>query len=153
MVRTVEQILGLKPMNQMDRAAVPMRDAFVDRPDLEPFDTRPNEVDLTSGLTGSDVPTCASPSTPQLAGAAVAGSQPAPEVPAQYRAVHDAWTQWEQGQHLSGPDAEPDHANPDLMNRLTWYGTYNWSTPYPGDSAVLRPDQVPGAALPGSGSD
>jgi YVTN family beta-propeller protein len=36
-LRTVEQILGLPPMNQMDSAATPMRSLFTDRPDLRPY--------------------------------------------------------------------------------------------------------------------
>ena len=40
-LRTVEQILGLPPMNQMDLAATPMRDAFTDTPDATPYDAIP----------------------------------------------------------------------------------------------------------------
>ena len=36
-LRTVEQILGLPPMNQMDSAATPMRSLFTDKPDLSPY--------------------------------------------------------------------------------------------------------------------
>jgi hypothetical protein len=36
-VRTIEQILGLPPMNRMDVAAVPMRNAFVADADSAPF--------------------------------------------------------------------------------------------------------------------
>jgi len=45
-VRTIEQILGLPAMNQMDLAATPMRDAFTNTPDGRPFDARPNTVPL-----------------------------------------------------------------------------------------------------------
>ena len=37
-LRTVEQILGLPPMNQMDSAATPMRSLFADKPDLTPYE-------------------------------------------------------------------------------------------------------------------
>jgi len=37
LVRTLEQILGLPPMNQLDASAVPMWDAFTDTPDYAPF--------------------------------------------------------------------------------------------------------------------
>ena len=33
MVKTIEQILGIAPMNQEDRAAEPMTDAFTSQPD------------------------------------------------------------------------------------------------------------------------
>jgi DNA-binding beta-propeller fold protein YncE len=37
LLRTIEQILGLPPMNQFDASATPMSDCFVDTPDLTPF--------------------------------------------------------------------------------------------------------------------
>lgn len=46
MVRTIEQILGLPPMNQIDAAASPMVDCFAEKPDLTPYTCRPNRVPL-----------------------------------------------------------------------------------------------------------
>jgi DNA-binding beta-propeller fold protein YncE len=46
MVKTIELILGLPPMNQLDLAAPPMRNCFQDAPDLHPFTARPNQVPL-----------------------------------------------------------------------------------------------------------
>jgi YVTN family beta-propeller protein len=46
LVRTLEQILGLPPMNQIDASAVPLGDAFTDTPDLAPFDAVPANVPL-----------------------------------------------------------------------------------------------------------
>ena len=48
-VKTIEQILGLAPMNQMDRAAQPMFDAFTNRPNYRPFHFLPNRIPLTLG--------------------------------------------------------------------------------------------------------
>jgi hypothetical protein len=45
-LRTIEQILGLPPMNQFDASAVPMWDAFTDTADLRPFVSVPNNVPL-----------------------------------------------------------------------------------------------------------
>ncbi|HEX9093766.1 MAG TPA: alkaline phosphatase family protein, partial [Coriobacteriia bacterium] len=45
-VRTLEQILGLPPMNQLDASAVPMGDAFTDTPDYTPFVAVPANVAL-----------------------------------------------------------------------------------------------------------
>jgi hypothetical protein len=45
-VRTIELIVGLPPMNQMDASATPMSDCFVETPDLTPFDSVPNQVPL-----------------------------------------------------------------------------------------------------------
>jgi YVTN family beta-propeller protein len=46
LLRTVEQILGLPPMNQLDASAVPMWDAFTDTPDFAPFVAVPTNVPL-----------------------------------------------------------------------------------------------------------
>ncbi len=45
-LRTIEQILGLPPMNQFDASANPMFDCFIDQPDLTPFVSVPNNVPL-----------------------------------------------------------------------------------------------------------
>ena len=46
MVRTIELILGLKPMSQFDAAATPMFNSFQAVPDLRPYDALPANVDL-----------------------------------------------------------------------------------------------------------
>jgi hypothetical protein len=46
LVRTIELILGLPPMNQMDATATPMSDCFTDTPDLAPFVALKNNVPL-----------------------------------------------------------------------------------------------------------
>ena len=48
LVRTIELILGLPPMNQMDATATPMSDCFQAAPDLTPFSSVPNRVPLDS---------------------------------------------------------------------------------------------------------
>jgi hypothetical protein len=45
-LRTIELILGLPPMNQMDATATPMTDCFMETPDLTPFESVPNQVPL-----------------------------------------------------------------------------------------------------------
>ncbi|MGW3156546.1 alkaline phosphatase family protein, partial [Streptomyces sp. NPDC001089] len=61
MVRTIEQILGIHPMNQKDSAATPMSGAFTRKANLEPFDALANRTSLTDGLAtppacGTDTP-------------------------------------------------------------------------------------------------
>ena len=56
MVRTVEQILGIHPMNDKDSAATPMYTAFTNKPNYTPFNVVPNQTSLTAGL--STLPTC-----------------------------------------------------------------------------------------------
>ena len=46
MVRTIEQILGLPPMNIMDATAMPMFDCFSSKADLTPYRALPNEIPL-----------------------------------------------------------------------------------------------------------
>jgi hypothetical protein len=58
MVRTIEQILGLPPINQFDLTAPLMGTIFNDTPDLTPYDAIPNRIPLDtlnaapSSLTG-----------------------------------------------------------------------------------------------------
>jgi len=47
MLRTMELILGLKPMSQFDAAAAPMYHSFQEKPDLRPYQARPANVSLT----------------------------------------------------------------------------------------------------------
>ncbi len=45
-LRTIEQILGMKPMNQFDASATPMFDCFTNEPNLAPFVAVPVSVPL-----------------------------------------------------------------------------------------------------------
>ncbi|MFJ9846404.1 alkaline phosphatase family protein [Kitasatospora sp. NPDC101155] len=150
MIRTIEQILGIHPMNQKDSAASPMATAFTDKPDFTPFTAVPNRTSLTDGLKtppvcGVDVP------GQQDRNAAAAPVTTAP--PAAERTVADQWDAWKSKQRLTGPNAAPDRANPAQMNHLTWYQTHNWTTPYPGESEIHAPQDVPGAYLPSAEND
>jgi YVTN family beta-propeller protein len=46
MVKSIELMLGLPPMNQMDLTATPMRDCFTDKPDLTPYTAMKNKIPL-----------------------------------------------------------------------------------------------------------
>src|SRR6185369_7546664 len=46
MVRTMEVILGLPPMNQFDASATPMASCFTDKPDLTPYTGVRNNIPL-----------------------------------------------------------------------------------------------------------
>jgi YVTN family beta-propeller protein len=56
--RTIEQILGLAPVNQFDSAAQPMYSLFTSKPDFTPYVAQPNQIPLNemnpqlAGLTG-----------------------------------------------------------------------------------------------------
>jgi hypothetical protein len=146
MVRTIEQILGAEPLNQKVAAATPMFDAFRRTPDNTPFNARPNRIPLTENI--ATPPACGLDS-PKNGGPA-AKAAPTPTAYVSYAA---AWEKWADRQHLSGAHARPDFANPEQMNRYTWYDAHHWDLPYPGDPKIYLPGQVPGAALPGSETD
>jgi len=46
LLRTMELILGLPPMNQMDATATPMFDCFTNTPDFTAYTALPNQVPL-----------------------------------------------------------------------------------------------------------
>jgi hypothetical protein len=53
MTRTIEQILGLQPMNQFDLVASPMRTLFIDNPpqsNFMPWTHVPSQIPLTMGV-------------------------------------------------------------------------------------------------------
>ncbi|WP_236787727.1 bifunctional YncE family protein/alkaline phosphatase family protein [Amycolatopsis sp. GM8] len=147
MIRTIEQILGIQPMNQKDSAATPMAAAFTQRPDFTPYTAVPNRTSLTLGLTQQ--PSCG----PDVVAPQFAATAPSTTVPPDKQQLADQWQAWKSHQRLTGPDAVPDYANPEQMNHLTWYETHGWTQPYPGEDKVVAPDQVPGAYIPSSDHD
>ncbi|MEV7811347.1 alkaline phosphatase family protein [Streptomyces flaveolus] len=149
MIRTIEQILGIHPMNQKDSAATPMRGAFTKRPDYTPFTALPNRTSLTDGV--KTPPSCGvdTPAAQDAKAAAV----PSAKVPADKKSLAAAWDAWKSKQHLTGPHAIPDYANPAQMNHVTWYETFNWTRPYPGEKKIYAPNDVPGAFIPSEESD
>ncbi|MFF2407335.1 alkaline phosphatase family protein [Streptomyces sp. NPDC058092] len=149
MIRTIEQILGIHPMNQKDSAASPMRGAFTQHADFTPFTALPNRTSLTDGLKtppacGVDTPARQNPS---------AAPAPSAKVPAAKQALAAKWDNWKSHQRLTGPHAVPDFANPAQMNHLTWYQTHEWSKPYPGEDKIFAPEDVPGAYIPSAEND
>ncbi|WP_030182442.1 alkaline phosphatase family protein [Streptomyces sp. NRRL S-813] len=149
MIRTIEQILGIHPMNQKDSAATPMAGAFTRKPDYTPFKALPNRTSLTDGLKtppscGVDTP---APQDPKAA------AVPSSTVPADKQQLAAEWDKWKSKQRLTGPGAVPDYANPAQMNHFTWYQTHNWKKPYPGEDRIFAPNDVPGAYIPSAESD
>jgi YVTN family beta-propeller protein len=119
-IRTVEQILGLPPMNQQDMTATPMFDTFTNKPDFTPYTYLPNQIPLTA-------------TNPQ---------------PGQTTsAVQTAWAQWSAKQNFTTEDA----VNMGQENRDIWYTSNNYTVPYPGDTKVLLPNEVPGASATPAG--
>jgi YVTN family beta-propeller protein len=111
-VRTIEQILGLPPMNQHDLAAAAMSTAFTDSPDLTPYKALANRIPLD-----------------EMNPATSAGR------------IERAWQQ-ESAKMFSAWPRVPDAPDPNLLNRAIWYGTNGFARPYPGDNGVLFPGEV-----------
>jgi YVTN family beta-propeller protein len=117
MIRTIEQILGLPPMNQMDLAAQPMYSSFTNTADLTPF-----------YATSPQIPTCGP----------AAAAPPTTPLDRRLVGVRKAWLNALKKMDFS----EPDRVDENFFNRYIWYETKGYGKPYPGDSKVLRPKDV-----------
>ncbi|CAN5184042.1 alkaline phosphatase family protein [soil metagenome] len=130
-MRTIEQILGLPPMNQEDMTAEPMSDVFTDKPDFTPYTAVPSTIALTETNP-----------QPTAQAATAAGAAPDAAAVPTTAVVPAAWAAWSAKQDWSTEDM----VNMDQGNRDTWYAGNGFSLPYPGDTKVLLPDEVPGAS-------
>ena len=157
MVKTIEQILGIQPMNQMDRAAMPMFSAFTNHPDDTPYEVLHNQIPLSLGAEGAEAETEEEEKEIAAVDAKAGTPDYTPDiakrtaVPAAEKGVARAWSTWMAGsasKHLTGMHAAVDAVNPEQLNRYDWYTAHGWSKPYPGDSKILKPAEVPGHNLP-----
>jgi YVTN family beta-propeller protein len=121
MTRTIEQILGLPPMNQFDLVASPMRTAFVKgtppADNFKPWAHVKNQVPLDQGVTASAAPTTDG---------------------AQVMALRKAWLQ-KKAEIFAGKLTKPDSEDPDTVNHLNWYLSTGFKRPYPGEKTVRPP--------------
>jgi YVTN family beta-propeller protein len=121
MTRTIEQILGLPPMNQFDLVASPMRTAFVQgeppEENFKPWRHVPNQVPLDEGVTASAADKTGSPAV---------------------QALRKAWLE-KKAQIFAGKLTKPDSEDPDTVNHLNWYLSTGFKRPYPGESRVRTP--------------
>ena len=123
MTRTIEQILGLPPMNQFDLVASPMRTAFVNgtppADNFKPWTHVKNQVPLDDGVTpGAENP---------ASGARV-------------KALRAAWLQ-KKAEIFAGKLTRPDSEDPDTVNHLNWYLSTGFVRPYPGEKTVRPPSE------------
>ena len=153
MTRTIEQILGLPPMNQFDLVASPMRTAFVEEArdeeredgkegkegkqedkNFAPFDHLPNQVALDKGVTpaATALSAATASSATSATGAASATSATA--------ALAKAWAK-AKVQIFAGKSTKPDSEDQDTVNHLNWYEATNFTRPYPGEKYVRPPTQ------------
>ncbi len=125
MTRTIEQILGLPPMNQFDLIASPMRTAFITGTPtadaLKPWTHVANQVPLNEGVSSS-VSTASLDSTMSPAA----------------KAMKAAWMKRKQ-QIFAGKLNKPDAEDPETVNHLNWYMSTGFTRPYPGEKTILPP--------------
>jgi YVTN family beta-propeller protein len=134
MTRTIEQILGLPPMNQFDLVASPMKTAFVsgDAPaeNFRPWTHVKNQVALDEGVTASSVDPAGSPAI---------------------QALRQAWLK-KKADIFAGKLTKPDSEDPDTVNHLNWYLATGFTRPYPGEKTVRPPSEFNNPA-PTKGDD
>jgi YVTN family beta-propeller protein len=138
MTRTIEQILGLKPMNQFDLVASPMRTLFIDNPpasNLLPWTHVPNQIPLTMGVNQTPTQT-AIPAAVSGDGDVQAQVQKGSQETRSVRSLRAGWMKLK-AQVFAGKYHQPDSENPDIVNHLNWYEATGFTRPYPGETKVL----------------
>ena len=134
MTRTIEQILGLKPMNQFDLVASPMRTFFIDNPPANnflPWTHVPAGFPLNTGVT--QTPTQVIPACP-AAIPAVKAQSIRTESPA-VKALRAGWMK-KKAEIFAGKQHTPDSEDADTVNHLNWYEATGFMRPYPGEKTV-----------------
>ena len=117
MTRTIEQILGLPPMNQFDLVASPMSTLFVQgtppKSNFAPFAHVPNQIPLDQGVTETSRPK---------------------------GGMAKAWYEMKK-KIFAGKSTKPDSEDQDTVNHLTWYEATNFKRPFPGETHVRAPSE------------
>jgi YVTN family beta-propeller protein len=148
MIRTIEQILGLTPMNQFDLWASPMRTAFIDEPPAEnfkPWTHVPNGIALNTGVTQTPTQTAIPVVAPPVVAQTTVKESPA------VKALRAGWMK-KKTQIFAGKYQLPDSEDPDTVNHLLWYEATNYTRPFPGERKVL-PASAFNRAAPAKGDD
>jgi YVTN family beta-propeller protein len=133
MTRTIEQILGMRPMNQFDLIASPMRTIFIDNPPPEnflPWTYVQNDVALNTGVNQQptqNIPPC----PPKPAGKA----QSIPTESSAVKALRAGWMA-KKAEIFAGKQQKPDSEDVDTANHLTWYEATGFTRPFPGEKTV-----------------
>jgi YVTN family beta-propeller protein len=143
MTRTIEQILGLPPMNQNDLVASPMRTLFIDNPPAEnflPWAHVPNGVPLTYGVTGYVAPPSLS-----LNASGVAVKSPHVASPA-VKALQAGWLK-KKAEIFAGKYHMPDAEDTDIVSHYDWYEATAFKVPFPGDRKVRPASDFKSVAL------
>jgi hypothetical protein len=139
MTRTIEQILGLTPMNQFDLVAAPMNTLFINNPpaaNFLPWSHVPNQVPLCYGVAGYTAPsnitaslnTCSS-------GTAAPGPAIEPHDRPEVKALRAGWLQMK-SEIFAAKYHTPDSLDPDTVRHFDWYEATGFKIPFPGEQTV-----------------
>ena len=135
MTRTIEQILGLTPMNQYDLIASPMGTEFVvGQPpagNFEPWTHVPEQIPLNQGVGGN--------------------ADNAKDSPA-VKSLRRAWLD-KKAEISAGKLNKPDSEDPDTVNHFNWYESTGFTRPYPGETTVRPPSEFNNPAPAGDDDD
>ncbi len=135
MTRTIEQILGLAPMNQFDLVASPMTPLFIDNPPAENFlawSHVPNQVPLCYGVAGYTAPSNITPSLNTCSTAAPAERRPErPDV----KALRAGWQEMK-ANVFAAKYHTPDSLDADTVRHFDWYEATGYKVPFPGEKKV-----------------
>jgi YVTN family beta-propeller protein len=134
MVRTIEQILGLQPMNQNDLVASPMSTAFIDDPPsdyFKPWTHVANGIPLNTGVTQTATQTAIPATTVAVA---VKPQTVVAESPA-VKALRVGWMK-KKAELFAGKYQKPDAEDPDTVKHMIWYEATNYTRPFPGEKKV-----------------
>ncbi len=133
MTRTIEQILGLKPMNQNDLVASPMSEIFIDNPpavNFLPWSHVQNGIALDEGTTAKlKLPT----KDPKV------------------EALQAGWLK-KKTEIFAGKYHIPDSEDPDTVRHYNWYEATGFVRPFPGEKTV-RPASDFNKAAPTKADD
>jgi YVTN family beta-propeller protein len=134
MTRTIEQILGIGPMNQSDLVASPMATLFLDNPPADnflPWTHVPTQVPLNTGVsqtpTETAIPSC--PAKPVKKARSTKVESPA------VKALRAGWMA-KKAAIFAGHYGQPDVEDSDTVNHLNWYEATGFTRPYPGEKTV-----------------
>jgi YVTN family beta-propeller protein len=133
LTRTIEQILGLKPMNQNDLVASPMKTLFVDNPPAQnflPWTHVPNQTPLCYGVAGYSAPASITPSL-NTCSSTTAALHDSPDV----KALRAGWLKMK-AQVFAVKYHIPDSLDPDTVSHFDWYEATGFKVPFPGEKKV-----------------
>jgi len=146
--RTIEQILGITPMNQNDLVASPLSEIFIDDPpknNFLPWAHVPNDVPLNYGVTQTPTETAIPGATASVSPVIYPGMTPAA------KALMAGWMK-KKAQVFAGKYQKPDSEDPDLVNHMIWYEMTAYKVPFPGEKTV-RPASDFKSKAPGASAD